>query len=100
MIVSNYGRSLGNLGRRGWYSAYLVSGTVEAVPTAALALYIGLGLAQLAGQAADRLRGMRLPYFELNVWNNNLMIILYKRCFKFALISVPISANLFIMKGS
>lgn len=72
MIVSNYGRSLGNLGRRGWYSAYLVSGTVKAMPTAALALHIGLGLPQLTGEAAHGLRGLRLLQAELDLCNGRL----------------------------
>lgn len=53
---------------------YLIGGAVEAVPTAALSLHVGLGLTQLTGQTAYRLRRMRLPYFELNIWNINLIL--------------------------
>lgn len=48
--------------------AHLVLRAVEAVPAAALALHVLLGLAQLALRAAHRLRRVRLTPFELNVY--------------------------------
>lgn len=46
---------------------YLISRTIETVPTTALALDVSLGLAALAGQAADGFRWFRMQQLELHL---------------------------------
>lgn len=56
-------------GREEEVFTYLIGCAIEAVPAAALALDVLLGLAQLAGQAADGLRRLGTQSLELHLWS-------------------------------
>lgn len=55
-------------------ASYLVLRAVEAVPAAALAFHILLGLSQVAGQTAHGFRGLGVREFKLNLWKQTFSI--------------------------
>lgn len=59
---------------------YLISRTIETVPTTALALDISLGLAAFTGKAADGFRWFRMQQLELYLWNVDNKTICVSRC--------------------